>query len=130
MKFLKEWEYLEHIRLCGGPTKIIAPYPLHKFVLKHLINIADGLPVKIITQSKQPLLEGHGFEIRTWKNMHAKLYIGTNGAMWGSWNFNMNHPKKTTLREIVEYCTKEEEKYKGLHGQFNVMWERAKWWNK
>lgn len=130
MKFIKEWEYLEYIRLCGGPLKIIAPYGINDCILKHLLEKAEGLPIQIISQQKHAALEGHGFEIRTWKLMHAKLFIGTNGAVWGSWNLNMKHPKKSTLREIVEYCRADEPKYKELRGQFNYFWERAGGWNK
>ncbi len=130
MKFLKEWEYLQHIEMCGGALKIIAPYGINSIVLKHLFRNSGGLPVKIISQSKQPLLESHGFEIRTWSNMHAKLFLGTNGAIWGSWNFNMQHQRKSTLREIVEYCQKNEPKYEALNNQFNYYWEQCAGWQK
>lgn len=130
MKFIKEYEYLNHIQLCGGPLKIIAPYGINSHVLKHLIETSKSLPVQIITQQEQPELESNGFELRTWKKMHAKLFIGTNGAVWGSWNFNLIHPKRSTMREIAEYCMKSEPKYSELNKQFNYFWNRAGGWNK
>ena len=126
MKFIKETEYLNYLKKCFPIVNLTAPFRIRKITLDTIIKDKPNwiTPPQVITikEFKEPLKK-IGFEVLTWNNMHAKVLIGLNGALWGSWNFNMIHPTKSTERELVEFVKPNEKKYKQLTEQFDAWWK-------
>jgi len=126
MKFIEEIDYLTHLKKCFPIVSMIAPFGIRKLTLDTILEDKPNwiVPPKIITTKLYKMVfEDAGFEVLTWNRMHAKVLIGFNGALWGSWNFNMTHPTKSTERELVEFVEPNEKKYKQLSEQFDAWWK-------
>lgn len=84
---------------------------------------------KIITK-KEYLPTLQQYNCVTWENIHIKLLIGRNGALFGSWNFYLEHETKATQRELMLFISPEEPLYKNLFEKFMELFETAGQWKK
>lgn len=130
---LLEESFFVYAKKCFPATKIIAPFGLHGIFLQELLKPENnfGRNTKIITKKeyKQELLD-LGFNAVAWNDIHAKLLIGTNGLLFGSWNFHLEHETKATQREMVFYISNQEPLFQILNERFSEWFEQAGKWQK
>lgn len=131
IKLILEQEFLAYAIKCFPAKQIIAPFGLNGIFLQELLRPENNLGrnTKIITKPeyKQALLDC-GFNAIAWHNIHAKLLIGVGGMLFGSWNFSLEHEKKTTQRELVLFINTYEPLYTELNNRFFEWFEYAAQW--
>lgn len=118
MKLLKEWEYKKAFEQTQ-PYCITAPFGLSwKWTPK---------TKTLIITSKNYLhhFQHPNYEIRTLEKNHAKLAIGDNNLLVGSWNWSLAHPTATRNNEILIYIEKQNLLYTQLQDWFEEHWKKA-----
>jgi len=63
-------------------------------------------------------------EIKTYENCHAKLAMGVDGALIGSWNWSLKHDKKARHHELVIFVN-ENAPLLSLLDWFDNTWKKA-----
>lgn len=106
------------------PFAVIAPFNM--FNGKHI-----NYPLKVITTPDAvPKFNPIHCEIRTLKNLHAKLVLGRKGALLGSWNFTLANYKSDisppTWVELIIKVPAGTEEFNKLEKFFDYLWELAK----
>ena len=107
-------EYIQALRSLQ-PTHVIAPYG---FEWRGLNNI------KIITNKhdyRRLKLANTTWDVRQNNKVHAKLIIGKNGVLLGSWNFTPTSTNNKHEIAIVIYGTDTKE-YADCLTYFNSLW--------
>jgi len=114
MRVLAEHEYKKFFEFIE-PYCLVAPFGIHW----------DHIPpwkTLVITSKKYVDCFSHkNYEIRTYENCHAKLAVGSNGILFGSWN--LNWPSKH--REIVVFVKPGTTTYERLQDWFDETWKTA-----
>lgn len=103
------------------PKKLIAPFG---FVWKNYL-LPEELKVITIKDFVNNFFDVWKVEIRTRESIHAKLVLGEKGALFGSWNWSLEHDKKPRNREIVIFVSKDNMLYHDLNKAFDLLWETS-----
>ena len=119
---IEEHEYKKFLLKCCPLTKLIAPFGFNWWE-----EIPINPNVKIIT-NKDFKERFYDAKVRIWNKHHAKLAIGENGILFGSWNFNLEHNGKSTRRELVSFIKPTDPEYQQLNQWFDQEWDYCKQW--
>ncbi len=118
MKLLIEHEYKKWFEKIK-PYLLIAPFGL---------NWNYNPPTSCMVITKKDYLKDFkhkNFKLKTYQNMHAKLAIGDNALLVGSWNWSLTHDTAARTREIVIMINKNTPLYEELIEYFGKMWNAA-----
>ncbi|HUV72474.1 MAG TPA: phospholipase D-like domain-containing protein [Clostridia bacterium] len=119
MRLLAEEEYKQMFEYVK-PYCLVAPFGLNW----------DYIPTfkTLVITSKNYIkcFEHKNYEVRTYENCHAKLAIGSEGTLVGSWNWSLAHSKATKNREIVIFVEVNEPVFEQLQDWFDYTWNKAR----
>jgi hypothetical protein len=118
IRILDETEYKKSFVLIN-PTKLVAPFGFFWEI------ISNEKMLVITTKKYIDCFNPKNFEIKTYENCHAKLAIGTEGAMFGSWNWSLTHETSSKHAELVVFVSPDEPLFSELNLFFAILWTKA-----
>lgn len=119
IRLLEEYEY-QYYFISIEPFALVAPFGLYwEFEPKQKTRV-------ITCEGNEECFENPFYETRINNNVHAKLAVGSRGAIFGSWNWSLLHPKATKHRELVLFVEPQESLYKQLLNWFERRWFKSK----